>query len=277
MMIYMNSRYLDSGEACVDPASEGFSRGIGVFETIRVRKGRPIFLQEHLRRLNEALPIFELEFDLDMRRTMDVAARLIEKNGVESGLLKIICSRGPEGKTDRIIHTGKKNYDDADRGSFGVSLAEARRNETSPLCGIKSISYAENALALRQAQDLGYEEAIFLNGRGFVSEGSRTNIFWIADGRVFTPSPDCGLLPGVARQKIIDLCGNLGIGMTTGHFTLDAVCRADEMFVTNSLMDIMPVSVFAINQAGRRIQYRCGSEGIAARLADAYRDMLDMA
>jgi len=122
-----------------------------------------------------------------------------------------------------------------------VCLAEARRNEFSKLTGIKSMNYAENILEKEAAIRKGFDEALFLNTQGQVAEGCVANIFWVKDGIVSTPSLDCGILEGTARARVIKKCEELEIPVREGAYVLEELYRADELFVTNALMDVMPV------------------------------------
>lgn len=244
MQIFINSEYMDENKALISPFSAGFMHGYGVFETIKVYGKKLIFIQEHVQRLNDSLDLLYLELNYNIDELIDICAKLINENSVTNGFVKIMCSKGAAGKTDVIIYTGNKNYENKYQTGFKICAANPKRNEHSELCYIKSMNYFENIIQKETAKKYGYDEAIFLNTRNHVSEGCISNIFWVKEKRVFTPAVQCGILPGIARQKTIELCKEIGIPVVTGEFCLDELKNADEIFVTNSLMDIMPVCIF---------------------------------
>ena len=182
--------------------------------------------------------------DTDIHSIAQQCDRLIRMNRLENGYLKIICMRDEQNATRWILTTGEKLYGSEYQRGYRLCLSTVRRNESSPLCRVKSLNYLENILQHEQAIRQGYDEAVFLNTQGQVCEGAISNIFWFKDHQLCTPSLDCGLLPGIARQKVIAMCTELGMNISEGTFSLDDLRNADAIFLTNSLMDIMPVSQF---------------------------------
>jgi branched-subunit amino acid aminotransferase/4-amino-4-deoxychorismate lyase len=133
----------------------------------------------------------------------------------------------------------------------GVQLACSpyRKNEYSPIVQYKTFNQLENILSLKKMTE-DTKECIFLNSSGFLAEGSKSNLFFIRKGRVFTPSVDCGILPGITRQKVIDLLTGQGIVVQEGRYGFDEIVESDECFCTNSLMEIMPVVKIDDRQIG---------------------------
>ncbi|KDR96583.1 4-amino-4-deoxychorismate lyase [Peptoclostridium litorale DSM 5388] len=244
MKVFINGEFTDEGRAFISPFSPGFMYGYGVFETIKVCRGRAVFLKEHYDRLMKGLDFLNIQADLDLQGFCDICEKLMRENVVEDGFLKIMSFKGRGGSADIIIYTGKKVYVDEYERGFGICLADSRRNEYSKLCTVKSMNYAENIIQKERAAGLGFEEAIFLNTRGDICEGCISNIFWVKEGRMYTPSINCGILPGIAREKVIELCAAEGIEIMEGGFGIEDMEGADEIFITNSLMDIMPVNRF---------------------------------
>ena len=115
-------------------------------------------------------------------------------------------------------------------------------NEYSAIAGIKSLNYLNFYLARRFAQIKGYNEAIMLNTKGSVVEGSYSNLFIVKNKILFTPSLDCGCLPGIARGVVLDLAKKLKIKVKETRIALKELISADEVFVTNSLIEVMPVT-----------------------------------
>ncbi len=124
-----------------------------------------------------------------------------------------------------------------------MEISEFKRNPSSILSGIKSVNYLENIYALREAKKLGSHEVLFLDYKNYVSEGATSNIFFIKDKIIYTPTKECGLLQGIIRRKVIDIIEtNKNLQLKQGFFSLKKLLEADEVFLTNSIMGIMPVS-----------------------------------
>jgi len=248
MQVFINSCFTDEDKAFISPLSPGFLYGYGVFETIKVYEKRVMFLEEHYQRLTDSLAVMNQRMPYRFAEIAGICEKLLERNSLTNGFLKIICSKGAVGKTDTILLTGKKCYGQEYESGFKLCLASTRRNEFSKLCSIKSLNYAENIIEREAAYDHGFDEALFLNTKGNVCEGCISNIFWVKENQLFTPTVACGLLPGIARKKVLELCDSMGIPVFIGEFSLDEIKSADEIFLTNSLMDIMPVSAFENRQ-----------------------------
>lgn len=241
MKIFMNGEYMDEDRACITPFSNGFMYGFGVFETIRVRNHDALFLAQHYKRLNHACSVLSLEMTYSRAELGETIGKMIGMNAVADGFVKIVCSRGAQAKTDIIILTGTKVYKKEYDIGLKLCLAASRRNEYSKLVGVKCMNYAENIMEKECALSRGFEEALFLNTSNQVAEGCVSNIFWVKEGTVYTPSSACGILKGTARQRVIGRCKDLGIPIHEGRYALHELYDADELFVTNSLMEIMPV------------------------------------
>ena len=244
MYVMVNNQLISKESAQISPFSSGVWYGYGVFETIKVHCGEPIFLHEHFLRMTDALALLQIELDTCIHAIAQHCDQLIKANHLENGLLKIICMRDEQNATQWILTTGEKQYRSEYQRGFRLCLSTITRNESSPLCRIKSLNYLDNILQHEQAIRQGYDEAVFLNTQGQVCEGTISNIFWLKDHQLFTPSLACGLLPGIARQKVIDMCRELRITVSEGVFDLEEMKNADAIFLTNSLMDIMPVNQF---------------------------------
>ncbi len=149
-------------------------------------------------------------------------------------------------------------------------LAEARRNEHSPLSNLKTLNYLDNLLARAEAQRAGADEAIFLNTSAQLAEASASNLFIVADGRVLTPPIEAGILPGITRACVLELCGAEGISIQEAPLEANQLPAAEEAFLTNSLMEIMPLTSFA----GKTIGSGQPRE-ITRQLQQAYRSLVD--
>lgn len=248
MQIFLNDVYLEEDSALISPLSPGFMYGYGVFETIRVSGKQALFLDQHFARMVQALSVLGMTCPYQENELQQIIEKLLELNGVSEGFVKVVCSKPtpkkqPHQEADILILTGTKTYKEENATGLKVCLADARRNEFSKIVGIKSMNYTENILEKEAAIRKGFEEALFLNTQSQVAEGCVSNVFWVKDGIVYTPSLDCGILEGTARARVIKKCAEFQIPVQEGAYGLETLLSADEVFVTNALMDIMPVSL----------------------------------
>jgi len=125
---------------------------------------------------------------------------------------------------------------------FRAVVSSIRRNSQSPLSRLKSANYLENMLAKQQARAAGVDEAICLNEKGLLAEASMSNIFLVDDGILRTPGEESGILPGITREVVLELASQLGINTFEQDISLDELFQAQEAFLTNSLMEIMPLT-----------------------------------
>jgi len=141
-----------------------------------------------------------------------------------------------------LYHRRPIPYTEEDyRVGIAVTILSVPRNEHSPLVQIKSTNYMENILGKQEAETKGCREGIWLNTKGFLAEGTMSNLFFVREGCLYTPSLSCGCLPGTRRQLVVECAQRLGIACVEGEFSLEFFAEAEEVFLTNSLMGIMPV------------------------------------
>jgi len=209
----------------------GFQAGIGAFETIAVYNKKPLFLTEHLKRLNDTL-IF---FDIQKTITPNIVLDYIEKTKKTNYALKIMAS-----EKNTVIKRRVNPYLKSLLYAEGAKLkyTSVLRNESSPLTYYKTLAYSQNLLEKQRATKEGIFDFIFCNTKGFLAEGSVCNIFFIKKGQIFTPSVQSGILPGIVRAYVISKYAVREVSILK-----EAVEDADECFITNSLMGIMPVKM----------------------------------
>ncbi len=146
-------------------------------------------------------------------------------------------------------------------------FARVRRNEGSPASKLKSLAYLDNVLARREAKAVGADEAVMLNTVGEVACAAAANLFWIKDGRLFTPALDCGVLDGIARAAVLDAALQAEAAAMEVRAGPEALAGAEAAFITNSLMGVLPV---------RRLDDRdLPSHAFVERLAQAVAERMD--
>ena len=224
-MIIVNEELCDEGKVIFD---EGLSFGRGLFETILVKK-EPIFLLEHLERLNQGL----MKIGISNYITADYFKENIVKFHCENYGVKIIVTTNNIVFSKRVISYIEKQY----INGFSILVGESRRNKYSSLTYLKSINYLDNILEREKTLKAGYDEALFLNTENKICEGSLSNLFFLDQGKVYTPSIECGLLNGIVRRFIINK-----YNVIEGKYNLQDLYKSDGVFITNSLIGVMKVT-----------------------------------
>ncbi len=213
--------------------------GVGLFETIKIIMGKPVFIREHLERLSSsAKNIWGIELP---KSTIEAGAyRVCSVH--EKAMLRIFLVVG-ERSIPQDSHifflVDKFPYDFTD--GLKIKILDFQRNPHGFSAGLKPISYFENVVLREKMKKEGFDEGIFLYD-GLIAEGTRTNIFWVKDGKVFTPPIRFGILNGITRQKVINICNSNGIECLEASLRPNEIFEQDEVFLTSSLLGVASVN-----------------------------------
>lgn len=253
--VYLNGELVPRHAARISPFDRGFLYGDGFFETTRVEAGVPVFLDRHLRRMAASCALTGFGAgpagDLDVQSIADGVRALIAANGVREGYLRVTVSRGAySGGLAKLETEAPTVFAEARPmelppldapAPIAIVRSAFRRDERSPIVRHKSLSYQLNVLALAEGRKAGADEVYFLNAAGRLTEGAITNLFFARGGRAFTPDVACGLLPGVTREVVLEVCAEEGVVTETGCYAESELLAADEVFCTNSLRGVVGV------------------------------------
>lgn len=250
MFVLINGSLVPKEDAKVSVFDRGFLYGDGVFETVRIYDGIPFMLDEHMERLIAGLKT--LRFQKLPAGIKVYASRVIDANKVKNGVLRIAVSRGEmtfgidpsPSKEPTVVITAKEGVPYSEAAylkGFRALIAGIRIDRNSPLCSVKSANFLTHILAKGEATDAGVDEAIMLNHEGFVTETTVSNIFIIKGSSLITPSIDSGILPGIARRTVIEIADGMGLAASEREVKPDEFYAASEAFLTNSLMEVMPL------------------------------------
>ena len=214
-------------------ADDGFYFGIGAFETIAVEEGIPQLLAWHLERLRDSLAFFGIDQSVEEQEVLAYLNASPQSEEKQHGALKITVTA-----QNKLFGLRKNTYSEEQyQKGFRLGFSEIRRNETSPLTYHKTLGITDNIMEKRNAKKSGLDEKIFLNQKGQISEGTVSNIFFVRNGKLYTPDLSCGLLPGILREY---LCETENVEEAVIYPA--ELGQYEECFVTNSLMGIMPVN-----------------------------------
>lgn len=235
---------VEPARASIAAADEGFSRGRAAFETLRVYRGRPFRLDQHLARLRVSAERLGLPRpDLDAVRSLVRDA--LEAVPVDDAGVRIYWTPGAPGAGPSAIVLVSEIPAWIEparaRGLRLVSLPFPARTAPWLLPGTKSVSYATHVAAEAEARRRGADDALLVDFDGTVLEGTVTNVWWRMEDTLFTPELELGILAGETRAALLELAMEAGYAIETGAFPLDSVRAADEVFTSSSVREVMPV------------------------------------
>jgi branched-chain amino acid aminotransferase len=229
----VDGRIAETGEARISASDDGLLRGDGVFEVIRLYRGTPFALGEHLDRLERSAAAIELPID----RTVfeEEIEALLAEFGEHEAQLRLVVTRGGR----RLAFTENlPPYADAE----SISIASVTYSPTEILNGVKSLSYAANMQASRLAVARGADEALLVRPDGTVLEAPTSTIFWVtADGRLRTPALDVGILASITRDRLVR-----ELEVEQGSFPLEDLEGASEAFLASTVREVQAIS--AVNE-----------------------------
>jgi len=251
-VVYVNGSFVPAHEASVSIYDHGFLYGDGVFEGIRAYNGRVFRLDAHIDRLYDSAKAIMLEIPLSKQEMKESILQTLRKNNLRNAYIRPIVTRGigdlgldprkcPRPNVFIITQEWGAMYGDLyDRGLTAITVS-VRRNPPEALPpNIKSLNYLNNILAKIEANVKGGDEAIFLDVRGCVSEGSGDNIFVVKRGHIITP-PTLNNLKGITREAAIEIAERLDIPIKEADVGLFDLYTADEVFVTGTAAEIAPI------------------------------------
>jgi branched-chain amino acid aminotransferase len=278
--VWINGRVVDTKNAKVSVFDRGFLYGDGVFETMRAYAGSVFKLDEHLERLFRALKVVRIKPPYGRKYFKALIQKLLKMNSLENAYVRLAVTRGKGGfgigyknilsPSAVLIARQFKRYPAwmHERG-INAGIVDIRQNDLSPLCGIKSMNYLKFVLARFRAKEAGCDEAILMNTKGFITEAATSNIFLVKGGGLVTPSPDSGILPGITRGVILRIAKKLRMKAAERRVAPRELSNADEIFLTNSLAGVLPVTRIGGKKVGN------GKPGeLTKLLAISYRSLI---
>jgi branched-chain amino acid aminotransferase len=267
MWIYLNDRFVKEEEAVVSVFDHGFLYGDGVYETIR-SYGSRIFMRDlHLARLRRSADAIGLTIPISEDRWPLLLHEAMTRNDVgherTDAYLRITISRGAGDigldpalcpTPTVVIMTKPLHPPPPEQYRVGVKLivARTRRNLPSALSPqVKATNFLNNIMAKREAIAAGAFDSILLNWKSHLTECTVSNLFFVRAGRFCTPALACGLLDGITRDIVIGLAQEKRIPVDEGHFGVEAIHKADECFITNTSLEMMPVTMVDGHPVGK--------------------------
>jgi branched-chain amino acid aminotransferase len=260
--VWIDGTSVSADQATVSIDDPGLQAGLGLFETLALRRGRVLDLLPHLERMQTGAVLLGIELPPRQRLLDTVEQAAAQVSGTAFAWLKIMALRSGRW----LVFTGSMSAGEEGREVSAIVLPW-RRDSRDPLVTVKSTCYAGHQLGLELARRRGADEGLWLNSRGHLAEGCTSNLFVVRHRRLFTPALHEGILPGVVRSLAIEASRELGIPVHETRVRLKRLRAADEAFLTSSLSAVRPLVRVDGRAVGRgvpgpvtrRIASRCQS------------------
>jgi 4-amino-4-deoxychorismate lyase len=276
MKLWLNGKIMNEDEAVIPASDHGFLYGMGLFETFRTYRGQPFLLKRHLDRLAEGCRELRITgFIPEETLLRQAIADLLEAVALNDAYFRLSVSAGsaPLGlpgvggypHPNVLIHVKElpRLPEDPKQRLRSLMLLSLRRSTPEGIVRRKSFHYMNSILGKwEQLSRPGalQSEGLFLNERGFITEGTVSNVFFIRDNVLKTPSVETGCLPGVTRAFVMELAKEAGMRVEEGCYKWEELLEAEEAFYTNSIQEIVPVGTL-IDESGQSMQVGDGIPG----------------
>lgn len=276
MIVFLNGHFLPEAEAFVPISDRGFLLGDGLFETMRVVNSRPFRMAQHLERMTRGLDFLKIKLPFTPKELQKLGTELIAKNNLPDSILRVTVSRG----------SGMRGYSAKDSGPPTIAMTLSPLPEMNPdeplqwslvtspfrvpasdaLSSFKTTSKILNILARADAEERGADEALLLNTNGEAAEAAGGNMFWVYHERICTVPTGRGVLPGITRAVVLEICQQLGLETNKRIIKPEMLRNAEGIFITTSALGIVPVVAFD----GEPV----APSPLVDQIATAYNDML---
>ena len=252
MLVFLNGQFVPEAQAVIPVNDRGFMYGDGLFETLRVVEGRPFRLPQHLERMMRGADFLKIQCPFTPKELDEFAGRLIAQNQLPEAILRVVLTRGPgeRGYTPRndgrstVVMTLHPAPPPEQSASWSLVTSSHRIPAAEPLSAFKTLNKLTHVMARGQALEQGADEALLVNTNGEVAETASGNLFWVYQDTVCTVPTGRGILPGITRAVVLEICQAMGFATNKRVIKPDALRRSEGLFITQSALGIVPVSTF---------------------------------
>lgn len=256
--VFLNDKLIDIDKACISVTDSGFLYGAGLFETMRSYNGVVFALKDHLDRLFFSARALSINRTYDRKYITDAIYKVLRANKLTDARLRLTLTNGPmaepeqQRKATLLIAATKLQPYPAEYYKKGVLvvLCPFRQNAGEPTCGHKTTSYFSRMIALNRAHQKRAAEALWFTTNNLLAEGCVSNVFLVKDSVLYTPPIETPVLSGIARKTVCQIALTNSIKLVEKDLSIDDVLAADEIFLTNVIMQIMPVTAVERHTVG---------------------------
>mgnify|MGYP000721206109 CR=1 FL=1 len=252
--VMLNNRLIPRSEASISIDDTGFLYGFGAYDTILALNGRPLFMEDHVKRLNDSIiGLRVLKKGFETQEVFSQVVKLLAANRYKNARVRITVTKGELALA--MIHMESPNmtylitatplpddYYHQNIKPLRLLISQYIRNHPRAIpSSLKLTNLANHIFASMEAKEKNYDDGLMINYEGYLSEGSSFNIFFIKGAKVFTPRLDIGILPGITRSVLLKLFQDKGIPCEEGFYKPEDLYEADEAFATSSVRGIVPI------------------------------------
>ena len=252
MITFLNGRFVPEAQALIPVNDRGFMYGDGLFETVRVVNGRPFRLAQHLERMTRGADFLKIKPPFAPRELQQFAEQLIEQNQMPEAVLRVTLTRGPgergytpnaEGRPTVVmtLHAAPALENPI---HWSLITSAFRVPAADPLSSFKTLNKLTHVMARAEAVEKGADEALLINTNGEVAETASGNLFWVYNDKICTTPTGRGVLPGITRAVVLEICQALGLLTNKRVIKPEALRNSEGIFVTQSAFGIVPVATF---------------------------------
>ncbi|HTY88230.1 MAG TPA: aminotransferase class IV [Candidatus Acidoferrum sp.] len=252
MLVFLNGQFVPDAQAVVPINDRGFMYGDGLFETVRVCNGRPFRLAQHLERLARGADFLKIICPFSPQQLQEFAVQLIQRNQMPNAILRVVLTRGP----------GERGYTPQAGGrptmlmtlhpaplldqpvAWHLVTSSYRIPVADPLATFKTLNKLTHIMARLEAVAQGADEALLVNTNGEAAEATSGNLFWVYQDRICTVPTGRGVLPGITRAVVLEICQALGLPAAKRVIKPEALRHSAGIFITQSALGIVPVAAF---------------------------------
>lgn len=276
--VFLNDKIIAADRASIPIDDSSFLYGIGLFETMRADAGRIFRLDDHLNRLIASARALVIYNSYPVEKIKNAVGQVLEANALDDARLRLTLTNGPLGAADTpqstllitaapLISYPPEYYDKGIR----VIVTDFRQNATDPFTGHKTTSYGSRLAALRRAHEKLAAEALWFTIENRLAGGSISNAFLVRDGVLLTPPVSTPALPGIARKTVLEIAEEEKIKHEERPLDINDLLAADEVFLTNVIMTVLPVTAVEAHTVGD------GKPGpLTKRLLEQFRQKLGL-
>ena len=248
--VFLNDKLVDSNKACISVTDSGFLYGAGLFETMRSHNGVVFALKDHLDRLFASADVLSIKNFYSRKYITEAIAKLLHVNKLTDARLRLTLTNGPMSESEEqrkstllITAAELRSYPpEYYKKGVMVVLCPFKQNPIDPTSGRKTTSYFSRMIALNLAHQKRAAEAIWFTLDNRLAEGCISNVFLVKDSELFTPPINTPVLPGVARKTVCQIALQNLIKLTEKDLSIEDLLGADEIFLTNVIMQVMPIT-----------------------------------
>jgi aminodeoxychorismate lyase len=252
MIVFLNGEFVPEDQAVVSVNDRSFLYGDGLFETLRIVHGRPFRMAQHLERLVRGADFLKIKLPFTPKEIHKFAEQLVAKNEMGEAVLRVTLSRGvgprgysPKGAEHPVLVMTLHPTPPLDQViEWSLVTSSFRIPASDPVSSFKTTSKLLNIMARAEAEEKGADEALIINTNGEVAETTSGNLFWVYQDKICTVPTGRGVLPGITRAVVLEICQVLELETNKRVIKPEALRNSQGIFVSQSVFGIVPVTSF---------------------------------